>query len=186
MEGTLADVLAIGLEVQWWNPFSWDGAPLLAVVAGLWVIVMCRANATYWIGRAIASGTSRSRYRRLLESKHYATGQRWLDRWGAPAVTLSFLTVGIQTMVNLGAGLMRMSLRRYLPAVIVGCILWAFMYGTIGFIGWVAVAELWKRSPVIVVVLGVVLAASLAYYFTVGRRDRRAAAVAEDPVSEPA
>ena len=47
-------------------------------------------------------------------------------RWGAPVVTLSFLTVGIQTLVNLAAGVMRMPLRRYIPALTVGAILWAF------------------------------------------------------------
>ena len=164
----------IPFEVQWWNPFTWDNAPLLAVVAGLWVIVMIRANATYWLGRGIAGGTARTRWKRLLDSPQYLTGQRWLDKWGAPAVTFSFLTVGVQTMVNLGAGAMRMSLRRYLPAVAAGCVIWAFMYGTIGFIGWVALARLWERSPWFVVLLLALLAASAAIYFWLGRRSRTA------------
>lgn len=172
----------IPLEAQWWNPFSWDNAPLLAVVAGLWVIVMARANGTYWLGRAIANGTARTRARRMLESKHYRTAQRWLNRWGAPAVTVSFLTIGVQTMVNLGAGIMRMSLKRYLPAVAIGCVMWAFMYGTIGFIGWIAVVRLWEFSPLLTVLVGIALVAAVVLYVWAGRRDGEAAA--EDAETE--
>lgn len=162
----------IPLDVQWFNPLSWDGAPLLAVVAALWVIGMARANGTYWLGRAIASGTARTRWRKLLETRHYATAQRWLNRWCAPAVTFSFLTIGIQTMVNLGAGAMKMSLKRYLPAVAAGCVMWAFMYGTIGFIGWIALARLWQISPWLVLLLFALLAASVAIYVWLARRER--------------
>lgn len=163
----------IPLESQAWNPLSWENAPLMAVVGALWVIVMLRANATYWLGRAIAAGTSKTRLGEVMESKHYATAQRWLNRWGAPAVTISFLTIGIQTMVNMGAGMMRMSQKRYLPAVAVGCILWAFMYGTIGFIGWVAVERLWAFSPALTIVVGLVIVALIVAYVRAGRRDKQ-------------
>jgi membrane protein DedA with SNARE-associated domain len=48
---------------------------------------------------------------------------------------VSFLTVGFQTLINLAAGVTRMSLRHYLPAVVVGSVMWAFVYATIGFVG---------------------------------------------------
>ena len=37
------------------NPMEWD-APFSVIVAALFVIVMCRANATYWLGVLIARG----------------------------------------------------------------------------------------------------------------------------------
>ena len=172
------------LESQAWNPLSWDNAPLMAVVGALWVIVMLRANATYWLGRAIAKGTSKTRLKEVMESKHYATAQRWLNRWGAPAVTVSFLTIGIQTMVNMGAGMLRMPLRRYLPAVAIGCVLWAFMYGTIGFIGFVAVEQLWAFSPALTIVLGVLLVGTIVGYIMVGRRDKRQVEATEAAAAE--
>lgn len=150
------------------DPTSWD-APFVVVVSALFVIVMLRANGTYWLGRALAAGARRTRWERLLASRHYATGARWLTRWGAPAVSLSFLTIGIQTMVNLAAGVARMPLRRYLPAVAVGCLMWAFMYGTVGFIGWVAVLALWDRSPLLTVALLALAAAGILW--AVARRD---------------
>jgi len=159
------------------DPTTWD-APFGVVVLALFVIVMLRANGTYWVGRALAAGARRSRWEKLLESRHYATGARWLNRWGAPAVSLSFLTIGIQTMVNLAAGVARMPLRRYLPAVSVGCLLWAFMYGTVGFIGWVAVAALWERSPGLTVALLALAVAGVAW--ALARRDRMPSAAAAE------
>lgn len=172
------------LESQWWNPLSWDDAPLLAVITALWFIVMFRANGTYWIGRAIANGAERSRWSGLVESRHYVRARDWLDRWGALAVTVSFLTVGIQTMVNLAAGIGRMPLRRYLPAVAVGCILWAVLYGTVGFIGFVAVVRLWNVSPLWVMLLGAMLLASLAWYIRSTRRRRRVTTTRHDDSPE--
>ena len=144
------------------DPTSWD-APYAIVVAALWVIVMLRANGTYWLGRGIAAGARRTRAARLLESKHYERGASWLNRWGAPAVSLSFFTIGVQTMVNLAAGVTRMPLRRYLPAVAVGCVAWAFIYGTVGFMGWVGLQELWIRSPVAVVAICLLVAATITW-----------------------
>ena len=158
------------------EPTTWD-APLAVVVLALFVIVMLRANGTYWLGRALAAGARRSRWEKVLESRHYATGARWLNRWGAPAVSLSFLTIGIQTKVNLAAGVARMPLRRYLPAVIVGCVMWAFLYGTVGFIGWVAVGALWDRSPALTVALLTLAAAGIG--FALLRSDRVQVGTAE-------
>ena len=144
------------------NPLTWD-APYLVVVAGLFVIVFLRANGTYWLGRGMTAGAQRTRLARLLESKHYANATRWLNRWGAPAISVSFLTVGIQTMINLAAGVTRMPLRRYIPATIVGSIMWAFVYGTVGFVSFVALQRLWTLSPVAVVAIGLVVVAGAAW-----------------------
>lgn len=163
------------LEAQWFNPLSWTDAPVLAVIVALWFIVMARANATYWIGRGIAGGTERSKWYGLLESRHYRTAQRWLDRWGAPAVTVCFLTVGVQTMVNLAAGITRMPLRKYLPAVAVGCVLWAIVYGTVGFIGLIAIVKLWEISPWLVILAGVLLLAVVWVTILARRREAREA-----------
>ncbi|MFV0451075.1 MAG: DedA family protein [Propioniciclava sp.] len=142
------------------DPTQWD-APLPIIIGALFCIVMARANATYWAGRLITRGAARTRASAVLDSPGYQRTVDRLNRWGAPVVTLSFLTVGVQTMVNMAAGATRMPLRRYLPAVIVGCIIWALIYGTVGFIGFAALGLLWDRAPV----LTVVLAAALAMFF---------------------
>lgn len=149
------------------DPTTWQ-APFAVVVGALFIIVMLRANATYWLGRAITAGTGRSRWSRILETRAYATGARWLNRWGPPAVALSFLTIGIQTMVNLSAGVARMPMRRYLPSVTVGSIIWAFLYGTVGFAGFVAVQRLWQASPALT--MGGVVLLVLVLVFVLTRR----------------
>ena len=144
------------------DPTTWE-APYAVVLAALFVIVFCRTNATYWVGRAMASGAEHTRARRILLSPAYRRGAGWLNRWGAPAISVSFLTVGFQTMINLAAGVTRMPLRRYIPATIVGSIMWAFVYGTVGFVSFVALQRLWSLSPVAVVAIGLVVVAGAAW-----------------------
>lgn len=139
--------------------------PLVWTFASLWVIVMGRANTTYWIGRGMATGTGLTRYAHVLDSPLYLRAQAMAERWGVLAVPLSFLTVGVQTFVQLSAGVTRMPLHLYLPAVAVGCMIWAAIYATVGlavFVAWlesgghwlipvaavaVAVLIVWRRRP---------------------------------------
>lgn len=155
------------------DPTTWD-VPYPLVVAALFVIVMFRANATYWLGRAAAAGTERSRVGRMMHAPGYARAVQALNRWGPPVVAVSFLTVGFQTLVNLAAGATRMPLRRYLPSVTVGCIMWGFLYATVGFAGFEAIALLSQRSPTLAALALVAAAGGLAAFIVVSLRRRRA------------
>lgn len=141
-----------------------EGLPFPLAFGVLFAIVLLRANATYWIGRAAESGAERTRLSRSLGSPEFRRAQGFVSRWGAPIVTASFLTVGIQTLINLAAGVSRMPLRRYLPAVTLGCSLWALLYATLGFVtlgGWL---KLYELSPVAAIVGTVVLLVALAAF----------------------
>lgn len=148
------------------------GLPFPLTVTGLFLIVLIRANATYWLGRAAHAGAGRTRVRRVLRSPGFARAQGLLERWGAPVIAVSFLTVGFQTVANLAAGTMQMPLRRYLPAMVVGSALWAFLYATVGFVTFVAIRRLWELSPVSAVVVGVLLVLALAWFITAQMRAR--------------
>lgn len=67
-----------------------------------------------------------------------AAAETMVARWGAPAVTLCFLTIGIQTAVITAAGVMRMPLRRFVPAALLGSLMWAALYTTVGLAAWEA------------------------------------------------
>jgi membrane protein DedA with SNARE-associated domain len=164
------------------DPTKW-GAPYPLVVAALFVIVMARANGTYWLGRLAAAGTERTRMRKLLHAPGYVRAVRWIDRWGAPAVSVSFLTVGFQTLINLAAGVTRMSLRHYLPAVVVGSVIWAFVYATIGFVGVSAVVALYGTSPALAIGLAVFATALLAWWIVAQVRAAHAAAPEDVPAA---
>lgn len=134
----------------------------LPTFAGLFVIVMARANATYWLGRGAAAGTRRWRSAEGgSPSPAWQRARRLVNRWGPIAVVFCFLTVGIQTAVNATAGVTRMPLRRYLPAVTLGSIIWAGVYATVGLAAaraWLAAAA---RSPVAATGIAVLLVAAV-------------------------
>ena len=56
-----------------------------------------------------------------------------INRWGAYAVPLCFLTVGLQTAVIITTGFTKMPMRRWLPGMLLGTLIWAIIYVTIGF-----------------------------------------------------
>jgi membrane protein DedA with SNARE-associated domain len=89
-----------------------------------------------------------------------ARAERLVARWGAPAVTLSFLTVGLQSAVNVASGLLRMPLRRFVPALLLGAAIWATIYTTVGMA--VVYAFLGRLDPAWVVAGAVALVVALA------------------------
>jgi membrane protein DedA with SNARE-associated domain len=76
-----------------------------------------------------------------------------------------------------------MTLRHYLPAVVVGSVMWAFVYATIGFVGVTAVASLYARSPILAVTLAVFSALLLAWWIVAQVRAAHAAAPKETAAS---
>lgn len=146
----------------WYNPMSWDG-PWIWVWLALFFIVLCRAGGTHLIGRAVRSGVSRiSAVQKIMNAAIYQRAEATLDRWGPPAVAISFLTVGFQTAINLAAGVIRMRWYRYLPALFIGGALWATIYTTVGRVSLVAVGVAYHRWPVPTVVVGVLFVVGLA------------------------
>lgn len=141
------------------------GLPFPLAVGALFVIVLLRAGGTYALGRAARSGAGRNpRVQRLVDSQRFVRAQRLVERWGAPIVVVSFLTVGFQTLANLAAGVGRMPLRRYLPALALGGLIWAVLYATVGLVTWAALSHLYAISPVAASVGGSVLLLALVGY----------------------
>jgi membrane protein DedA with SNARE-associated domain len=154
--------------------------PFGVALAALFAIVMIRVNVTYWLGRGAVTGFAHTRFGDSLQRPKAAQAQALIQRWGPYAVVLSFLTVGLQTAVNLAAGAARMPLRRYLPAATVGSAIWALLYATIGLAAleaWLAVAA---ASPA-GAGLAVTVVIAVTVWVTVARR-RRAAAKSADTV----
>ncbi|MCB5990722.1 MULTISPECIES: VTT domain-containing protein [Janibacter] len=125
----------------------------------LLVAALVRGSATYAIGRGARSAAAR-RSGADRPGPTMARAERLVRRVGPPAVSLGFLTVGLQSAINLSAGAMRMPLSRFAPALVVGATLWATVYTTIGF----AVIEAalgrgsWWLLGAVVVAVAVVLA----------------------------
>jgi membrane protein DedA with SNARE-associated domain len=151
----------------------WTGWPYPVAVAMLFLVAFLRAGATYALGRAVQQGARRTRIAHTMAKPGFARVQDLVARWGAPLVSVSFLTVGLQTLVNLAAGVTRMPLRRYLPALAIGSLLWGFLYATVGLATFSAWRTLYERTPAVTVVITIVLLAGLAVYIAVQVRQRR-------------
>ncbi len=138
------------------------GLPLGLAVAVLFVIVFARAQLTYWIGRGVVSGARRSRWADRLDRPRVVRATELVNRWGAPVITVSFLTIGFQTAVNAAAGLTRMPFGRYLMAMIPGCLAWALLYATVGLAAVGAALAVAASSPWALVGIVVLIAAGAA------------------------
>jgi len=157
--------------------------PVWQAFLALFASAMVRSNGTYWVGRGAMAGWRRHRGTR---GDLTARAEALLRRFGPFAVTLSYLTVGIQTAIHLTAGVVRMPVRWYLPAAVVGSALWAVLYATVGLAvvqAWLAAeaGSWWGVAVVVVVVAGAVV-------WVVSRRRRahpRAQAVPVECATSP-
>ena len=147
------------------------GWPYPLAFGTLFLVVLLRAGATYALGRGAHVGADRTRLARLTARPGFRRAERAVQRWGAPVVTASFLTVVVQTLVNLAVGLARMPLRCYLPALVVGGLIWAFIYATVWSAGLAAWRALYALSPGGAVAAGVAVLLGLVGY--VVRQSRR-------------
>ena len=158
---------------------SWlDDSPVGITFAALFCIVFLRAQGTYWIGRAVTAGLLHTRVAAWMTSPRMTKAIEALNRWGLPVVTVSFLTIGFQTVVNAAAGLIRMPWLRYTLAMLVGCAAWAAIYATVGIAAFEASLALAARSPwalvaVLAVLLGVVVAVVVVRARSHGRKQSR-------------
>lgn len=110
-----------------------EGRPFAITVAILFGIVLLRAQATYWAGRGMSASARKTKFGRRLDGPRMTKTIDQLSRWGWPIITLSFLTIGFQTLVNAAAGVTRIHWGRYTAAMVLGCVAWAFLYATAGF-----------------------------------------------------
>ncbi|KQS96913.1 DedA family protein [Cellulomonas sp. Leaf395] len=165
------------------DAYHLGSVPLGVAVAGLFVIVMARSHGTYWAGRGVVRGAQvvheqegapgwwHATIRRLESWTDRRSAQRGLDlvrRWGPIAVTLAFLTVGLQTAIFAAAGLVKMPYLRFAIASIPGALVWASVWATIGFGAVWGAISLFATSPW--VLAGVVVLVVVAIVWLVRRR----------------
>src|SRR5699024_4010493 len=142
--------------------------PSVGGVAFLDLVILRRAGGTYALGRGARKAANRGKVAAWLESERVERASRIINKWGAPVVAFSFLTVGFETAANAAAGLTGMSLKRYLPALAVGGFAWAVIYATVGLAAVALWLELFLHCP-----WAAVAALSLVVGLGVLLRDRR-------------
>jgi membrane protein DedA with SNARE-associated domain len=122
------------------QPFALAALFLTAVAA-------VRSQCTYWLGRGVRAGVIRAAWAKRLTSDNASAGVMRLEKWGWPCIPVSFLTVGLQTAVNLSAGLIGWRWPRYTAAAVPGWIAWGCVYAAGGLAAFAALAALATGSP---------------------------------------
>lgn len=153
-----------------------EGRPFAVTATVLFLIVFARAQATYWTGRGAMTGALHTALGRRLNGPRMTRTIAALNRWGLPLITISFLTIGFQTVVNAAAGIIRMPWVRYTAAMTPGCVAWSLIYSTIGFAAftaWLRLDGAWQWVALSALV--VLAAAGVAIAVHAKRRIRAAA-----------
>lgn len=137
------------------NPLDWS-FPIAVTWLIMFGIIIVRGGGTFLLGRLARRGIRRfERVDKIMAGPKYRKAEATIDRFGSPVVALSFLTVGLQTVVNLAAGTTGMRFRNYIPALAIGGSLWALIYSTVGLIGFKALASAYAAAPGLTIGLGV-------------------------------
>lgn len=127
--------------------------PYWLAVGVLSAMGLARGQMMYWLGRGVTEGALRTSRKHQRTETVVRTGplrrtMLWLDRggadpgiralhrWGLVMVPLSYVTVGFQSMVQAGAGILRISWWKYLLAQVPGAFVWGLFYATGGFLVW--------------------------------------------------
>lgn len=117
--------------------------PVLAVFGFFLFGAIARSQVIYWMGRGVAAGVLRSRWRERLDSPRVHRATRHVERWGMPIVPFAFLTIGFQSAVFAAVGLLRVHWLRYTIWTIPGALVWAAIWGGGGF---AVVRALWELA----------------------------------------
>lgn len=158
------------------------GKPLWIAVIILFCIVFLRAQATYWIARGLTEGGKRLTdtregltgiVARAVRSDRFQRAEGLVRRYGGPVISVSFLTVGLQTMILAAAGLLRMPWIRFTAWMIPGCVAWGFIYAVGGLAVWAALLTAAKAAPWAVALL--LAGVAVVTWWLVDRRRRRSA-----------
>ena len=107
--------------------------------------------------------------------------QRWFERWGDAAVFLGRITPVVRSFISIPAGVFRAPLWRYTLLTLIGSALWCFAFAAAGW----ALGRNWERFHhdfrFVDILVGVGLAALLAYAVVRRRRSNKLARRASNP-----
>ncbi|MCL2467670.1 MAG: VTT domain-containing protein [Micrococcales bacterium] len=151
--------------------FGMDGWPFWLVVVALYVSIMARSHATYWLGRAVPAGAQLEAEKRIgpawwlrrLDKIEASTrtpraqrGAALVHRWGPVGVAVTYPVVGLTTAVLVAAGLVKMPYVRFTVASLFGSALWTAVWaGGLAAI-WAATRSWWGIAVLAVLVVAVV------------------------------
>ncbi|MGC5629103.1 DedA family protein [Georgenia sp. Z1344] len=170
------------------------GWPFWVVFVVLYLGATARGQMIYWLGRWAThltvtrthpTGGWQARAHGWLSGEGPQRGVDALRRWGLVMVPIGYLTVGFQSMIQAGAGILRIAWWKYSIAQVPGALAWAAIYSTIGFAVWGALIAAFAGSPLGLLVIAALLVVGFTT-FALHRRARRRSADATPADTLPA
>lgn len=146
--------------------------PVLGIYLFFLFGAVARSQAIFWLGRGVAAGALRTKWRERAESESVRRATRTVERWGMPVVPAAFLTVGFQTAVFFAVGLLRVGWLRFTLWSIPGCLVWAALWGSGGIAALAGARELADRSPWLLAAALTAVGALVAFVIRRVRRRR--------------
>jgi membrane-associated protein len=101
---------------------------LLAVIIG----ALCGESIGFAIGRYFGPKIMHSRLGRRIGEDHWMRAEHYIERRGGIAVFLSRFLPVLHSLVPVTVGASTMSYRRFIAWTAPACVIWAFMYVTVG------------------------------------------------------
>ncbi|OLT42083.1 hypothetical protein BJF86_15460 [Serinicoccus sp. CNJ-927] len=173
-----------------------ESYPFVGALAFLFLVALLRGQVTYALARLVTEqalrhtrprGGMAASVHRWLDGEAVGRGRAVVQRWGLVAVSLCYLTVGLQTLVLAGAGTIRMPWARFTLAQLPGALAWAAIYATIGFAVWAAViGAAVSGHPLLAGLVVLVALAGVVTGHRLVRRRRRAAGETLSAAERPA
>ena len=155
-----------------------SGLPFALALSFLTLLGWLRGQMMYWVGRvptdqALQRTNPTGKMRRLhswLQGGGADAGIEAIRRWGLLMVPVCYVTVGFQSMVQAGAGVLRITWWKYSLAQIPGAFAWGMIYSTIGFAVWEAALAAAAGSPAGIAVIALVIVAIVTGVVVMRRR----------------
>lgn len=92
-----------------------------------------RAQTTFWLGKLAYHGIGKTKWgKKTEEDEKTRAGIAAIQRFGWPVIPLSFLTIGLQSAIQFGAGLLDWKWTHYTLVAVWGYLLWGFVYAAGG------------------------------------------------------
>ena len=168
--------------------------PFPLVFLTLTLLVASRSNLVYGIGRygrrvtisgREPSGGFRRRAWQWANAKRTQRAMDNIKKRGWIVISLAYLTIGIQTVVNVAAGVVGLSWPKYNLAAFPGWLAWALIYSTVGFAVWNAAVAAAAGSPAGIAVFCVLALAAAAGCILSRRKKKRRGCEPEDHPAAP-
>lgn len=169
-----------------------DALPFWLLFTVLALGAMSRGQLMYWIGRVATEQTLR---RTHPEGGWQARAHRWLSaggadagivvirRWGLIAIPFSYVTIGLQSMIQGGAGVLRITWWKYTLAQIPGALAWGAIYASFGFFAWSLIGQAAAGNPAAAIGLAVLAVLLIGGLVLVRRRSEDTVEEIEDELA---